>query len=124
MLFVNGHLPPAARIRPGMLVVLVDLSGTGALFESAFRFRTGHRCELQIGALADHAAVAARVTRCFVARVEPSMIRYRTAVEFDRRIPMSPRGDLLAEYSVPGAVHGPPPEGVGASRSAREFPRQ
>lgn len=100
--FVNGHLPPAAKIRPGQEVVLVNLSQTGALFESPFRFRPGHYCELQIGAPPAAVMVRARVERCFVARLDPASIRYRTAVSFEVRVPVADSPDLLAEYRVPG----------------------
>ncbi|HEX7087994.1 MAG TPA: PilZ domain-containing protein [Vicinamibacterales bacterium] len=100
--FVNGHLPPAAKIRPGQEVVLVNLSQSGALFESPFRFRPGHWCELQIGAPPVPLLVRARVERCFVARLDASSVRYRTAVSFEVRIPVTDSPDLLAEYQVPG----------------------
>lgn len=99
--FVNGHLPPAAKIRPGQDVVLVNLSQTGALFESPFRFRPGHRCELQIGTAPDPMLVRARVERCFVARLDASSIRYRTAVSFEFRVPMVDNSDLLAGIKFP-----------------------
>ncbi len=100
--FVNGHLPPAAKVRPGLEVVLVDLSQTGALFESPFRFRPGHRCDLQIGAPPAPLLVRVRVERCFVARFDSASIRYRTAVSFEVRVSMDDSSDLLAEYRIPG----------------------
>ena len=100
--FVNGHLPPSARVRPGHSVVLVNLSRSGALFESPFRFRPGHRCELQIGVPpAAPLVVPARVERCFVARLDAAAIRYRTALSFEHAVPIGAGRDPLSEYQVP-----------------------
>jgi hypothetical protein len=100
--FVNGRLPPSARIRPGQAVVLVNLSRSGALFESPFRFRPGHRCELQIGVPpAEPLIVPARVERCFVARLDAAAIRYRTALSFEHLVPMDAGRDPVSGYQVP-----------------------
>ena len=48
MLFTGGYLPPAARIRPGRPVVIVDLSCAGALVEGPWRFRPQSRCDVHV----------------------------------------------------------------------------
>ena len=82
--FRNGHLPPAARVRPGCDVIVVDLSTTGALVEGQWRFRPGSRCELALNFASGDVMVRARVARCFVARLgRLTPVRYRAALAFE-----------------------------------------
>jgi PilZ domain len=114
--FVGGYLPPTARLRPGDSVTMVNLSATGALFESGLRLRPGSRCELQLGGRDRLVTVIARVTRCFVARLEPTVVRYRTALVFERPIVPPTEQQLLAEYQIPSRFPGNSRDGVAASR--------
>lgn len=101
--FIGGHLPPTARVRPGHAVTIVDLSVSGALVEAPLRLRPGSRCELQIETAERTVTTGARVTRCFVARLDP-VIRYRAGLVFEHALPTAPgRADLLAEYQLPAA---------------------
>jgi hypothetical protein len=108
--FRDGHLPPAARVRPGSEVIVVDLSSTGALLEGLSRLRPGGRCELTLALTSGDITVRARVARCFVARLErAAAVRYRTAVAFESLIDLSPRWQHVMGYQalVPGATAAP-----------------
>lgn len=116
--YAGGRLPPAARIRPGDVVIVVNLSRCGALVESGLRLRWGTRCDFEWTAGETVVSVAARVARCFVARVDASAVRYRTALRFDLPIAPPAEQDLLAEYHVPARVAAGRLEGVVGSRQA------
>ena len=101
VIFRDGHLPPAARVRPGSEVIVVDLSSTGALLEGHSRLRPGGRCELTLALASGDITVRARVARCFVARLErAAAVRYRTAVAFESLIDLSPRWQLVTGYQM------------------------
>ena len=101
VVFRDGHLPPAARVRPGSEVIVVDLSSTGALLEGQGRLRPGGRCELTLALASGDITVRARVARCFVARLErAAAVRYRTAVAFESLIDLSPRWQPVAGYQT------------------------
>ena len=67
-------------------MTLVNVSCGGALVESGLRLRWGARCDLEWAVGEGVVSVAARVVRCFVARLEASAVRYRTALRFDVRV--------------------------------------
>ena len=120
VIFRDGHLPPAARVRPGSEVIVVDLSSTGALLEGHSRLRPGGRCELTFALASGDITVRGRVTRCFVARLErAAAIRYRTAVAFESLIDLSPRWHLVMGYQAlaPGAA--PARGGVADTHASR-----
>lgn len=117
--FAGGRLPPAARIRPGCPVTIVDLSVSGTLVESGQRMRPGSRCELQLTAPAGDVIVSARVVRCFVARLGPSSVRYRSALVFDDLIVLPAEQELLAGYRLPAASTAPATPGVAPSPRGR-----
>jgi hypothetical protein len=137
--FTGGYLPPAARIRPGREVVIVDLSCDGALVEGPWRFRPLSRCDVHLQVTGQDVHLRARIVRCFVARIErQEPVRYRTALAFDRAVDLPERWDALDGYSIPadlsessfsGVVdtptpvpvsspHGPEPGNAPVSRSA------
>lgn len=137
--FTGGYLPPAARIRPGREVVIVDLSRDGALVEGPWRFRPLSRCDVHLQVTGQDVHLRARIVRCFVARIErQEPVRYRTALAFDRAVDLPERWDALDGYSIPadfsessfsGVVdtptpvpvsspHGPEPGNAPVSRSA------
>lgn len=116
--YAGGRLPPAARIRPGDVVIVVNLSRCGALVESGLRLRWGTRCDFEWTAGDSVVSVAARVTRCFVARVDASAVRYRTALRFDLPIAPPAEQDLLAEYHVPACGPAGTLEGVVGARQS------
>jgi len=101
-IYADGRLPPTARIRPGDVVTLVNLSSGGALVESTLRSRWGTQCDLEWTSGESVVCVASRVVRCFVGRLEASVVRYRTALRFEMPTTQPAEQDLLAEYQVPG----------------------
>jgi hypothetical protein len=116
--FAGGRLPPAARIRPGAPVTVVDMGARGTLVEGSLRLRPGSRCEFQFTTAAGDVTVVARVTRCFVARLEASSVRYRAALVFEQAVPLPPEQELLAGYQLPACVPQRAGTGVTASRPA------
>jgi hypothetical protein len=117
--FRNGIVPPRAHLRPGGEVVLVDLSGSGALVEGTFRFRPESRCELAVPLVGHDAALRARVVRSFVARLDRTgPVRYRAALIFEQRVqwPSSVGPD---GYRIPEVLAGLDGPGVAATRVAR-----
>lgn len=114
--FAGGRLPPRARVHPGDIVTLVNVSSGGALVESDLRFRWGARCDLEWVAADSVVSVAARVVRCFVARLDASAVRYRTALRFDATVTPPLEQDLLAEYQVPSGCAPVTGEGVVSAR--------
>ena len=113
--FAGGWLPPSARIRPGLPVTVVDLSVSGTLVESGQRMRPGSRCEFQLTGAAGDVIVSARVVRCFVARLGPSSVRYRSALVFDDLIVLPAEQELLAGYRLPAGSAAPAVAGVATS---------
>src|SRR5262245_58870149 len=119
VVFRDGHLPPAARVRPGAEVIVVDLSSTGALLEGHGRLRPGGRCELTLALASGDVTVRGRVARCFVARLERSApVRYRTAVAFETLIDLSPRWQPVTGYQPPITEPRTPPGGVADTRAS------
>jgi hypothetical protein len=115
--FRCGYLPPAARIRPGREVVVVDLSNGGALVEGPWRFRPGARCEVHIGGGETSVSVRARIVRCYVARLDwQSPVRYRTALAFERPLALRQRLERLEGYLLPGFRTTANAGGVGDTR--------
>ncbi len=102
MLFTGGYLPPAARIRPGRPVVIVDLSCAGALVEGPWRFRPQSRCDVHVQLAGQDVQRRARITRCFVARIDrQEPVRYRTALAFDQAVELPQCWDALDGYRIP-----------------------
>jgi hypothetical protein len=74
-----------ALLRPGLEVIVLDVSRWGALLESDARMLPGSRAELQLfGEL--RRLVRGRIVRCFVASLSP--LRYRGAVAFEEALPV------------------------------------
>lgn len=113
--YVGGCLPPAARIRPGAPVTVVNLSPRGTLVEGSLRLRPGGRCDFQFTTASGEVFAAARVLRCFVARLEASLVRYRTALVFEQTVPLPCEQELLAGYQLPTIR--PQARGVGVAGS-------
>lgn len=70
-----------AVLRPGVSVVLVNISSCGALVESGARLRPGARTELQLAGSTARRTIRGRLERCYVAGLDP--LRYRGVVVFD-----------------------------------------
>ena len=77
-----------ARLRPGRIAHVIDLSPGGALIETDWRLLPGIRVELQIGEPAPLFHVAGRILRCHVSLLARERIRYRGALAFDELLPL------------------------------------
>lgn len=104
--YARGHLPPAARIRPGTPVIVCNLSRTGALVEASLRCKPGSPCEFVMAADEGELVIRARVMRCFVARLTAATVRYRTALAFEQPVIPVPNLVMATGYEVP--MHPPP----------------
>jgi len=106
-LYRDGFLPPGARVRPGLDVVVVDLSDCGALVEGPWRFRPGGRCELALVVEGRELTVRSRVVRCYVARLDRGLpVRYRTALAFDGALAVPRLKGALDGYELRPAESG------------------
>jgi hypothetical protein len=74
------------RVRPGHVLVIVDLSASGALVEAGCQLRPGSRIDVHLESDHERRLVRASVTRCAVATIDPrSGITYRAALCFTER---------------------------------------
>jgi hypothetical protein len=87
-----------ARVRPGHLATVVDVSAGGVLVETEHRLLPGSSVELQLESESRNEKLRGRVVRCAVARVRPEAVSYRGAIAFDRHLPWFDDGD---GYDVP-----------------------
>lgn len=91
-----------ATLRPGCVVVLVDVSGGGALIEGPRPMRPGSRVHLQVATAARTFSIEAQVMRCTVWIVDPiDGVRYRAALRFDHRVEWAWGGGSRSGYDVP-----------------------
>jgi hypothetical protein len=73
-----------ATMRPGCMVVLVDVSARGALVQAARPMRPGARVHLQVITATRRVSIAGCVLRCLVwSLVGNDGVIYRAAVRFD-----------------------------------------
>ena len=72
-----------ALLRPGCPVDVVDLSPGGAQVQSARPLRPGSRVHVRLLAGEQSLAVAARVTRCAVWKLDSDAVVYRGALHFE-----------------------------------------
>lgn len=101
---MNGF---SIRIRPGLIVRIVDLSCTGAQIESQRPLRPGARVHVQLSDPERSSVLAARVVRCLVtglsAETGPT---YRAALHFDERCDWPWEAATHRGYRVPGGCAG------------------
>src|SRR5262245_55848145 len=112
---IDEHGIARARVRPGHDVTLVDVSAGGALIETERRLLPGSCVELVLVDGARSTNIRGRVLRCAVARLDPTFIRYRGAVGFERDLSwfLDRAGD---GYQVPTPeMRGDPLEGAQAT---------
>ena len=84
---VQDHGIVRARVRPGHLATVIDVSAGGALVETDFRLLPGTFVELHVERETRSARVRGCVVRCAVSRVRPASVSYRGAIQFDRHLP-------------------------------------
>jgi hypothetical protein len=102
--YAGGLLPPAARIRPGRDVVVVNLSDGGVLVEGCWRLRPGGRVELIVHVADCDRVITGHVVRCYVhALPRREAVRYRTAIRFELAVRGLPQPDPVAGYVLPPA---------------------
>ena len=77
-----------ARLRPGRLAHVIDLSASGALIETDWRLLPGIRVEMQLGDPAPLFRVGGRILRCHVSLLGRERIQYRGALMFDEQLPL------------------------------------
>ncbi len=83
----DEHRITAARIRPGHIARIVDVSAVGALVESAYRLLPGASVELHVQTDIHHVRVRGEVLRASVATLRHDAVCYRGAIRFDRHLP-------------------------------------
>src|SRR5688572_17617966 len=88
------------RLRTGAELMVVNVSDTGALVESAARLLPGTRVDVHVVARHGRVLVRCRVVRAWVSAVAADAIRYRGAFLFDQPIAAAPPG-----YRLPGDPH-------------------
>jgi PilZ domain-containing protein len=101
----------SARVRPGHLVVVIDVSAGGALIEISRRLLPGSAVDLQIDTTLRPTTIRGRVLRCAVIRLHSESVSYRAAIEFDRQWPLWPSSieSGSSEYPVPTSDARPAP---------------
>lgn len=76
-----------ATLRPGCVVLLVDISAGGTLVEAPRPLRPGASVHLRVTTAGRAIAVTAHVLRCMVWSIDPlEGVRYRGALKFDRNV--------------------------------------
>lgn len=75
---------PEALLRPGIPVVVLNISAHGVLFESAVRLRPGVRTEIQMVTEDRRTSVRGHLVRCQVFGLGP--LRYRGVLMFDELV--------------------------------------
>lgn len=114
-------VPPIhATLRPGHVVLVVDLSPSASRIETTRQVRPGSRVHVRLVLAGEDVAVGALVLRCAVSAIHPGAgVRYRSALQFDEgRMPfweaawisvVSPRdqrGRHVSLESLPSAPDG------------------
>lgn len=98
----------SARVRPGHLVVVIDVSAGGALIEIARRLLPGAAVDLQFETAHRRTSLRGRVLRCAVSRLHSTAVSYRAAIAFDRQWPCFVESEW-SEYPVPAGETRPAP---------------
>jgi hypothetical protein len=84
---LEDHGIVTTRVRPGHRAVLINISASGALIETAHRLLPGASVDLHVERNNYRASVRGRVLRCSVVRVRAASISYCGAIGFDRCLP-------------------------------------
>jgi hypothetical protein len=105
---LKEHGIVSARARPGKHIVIVNVSANGALIEATHRLLPGANVELHLTTAERRATVRGRVLRCHVARLRPTSVCYRGAIEFANDLSWlaTPAGDARG-YAIRDAEKRP-----------------
>jgi len=76
-----------ARIRPGHIAALIDVSAGGALVETTRRLLPDAFVEVFMETESRRTNLRGRVLRCAVVSVRATAVRYRAAIQFDAYLP-------------------------------------
>jgi hypothetical protein len=97
-----------ARVRPGHLLVVVNVTSDGALVQAGRPLRPGSPIEVQFETDARRGRVAARILRCAVAAIDSATgVTYRAALSFDERCEWLCEPPTRGGYRVHAAEHEP-----------------
>jgi hypothetical protein len=108
-----------AIVRPGHVVLVIDVSVGGASIEISHRLLPGSIVDLRLTTTQDQATVRGRVLRCAVTCVQATAMRYAAAIGFDRPPAFLLENEMSA-YTVPmSELQASPPERVARTRHAR-----
>ena len=104
---VEARVYPAdftrATLRPGCVVLVVDVSAGGALVQARRPLRPGTRAHLQLVTAARTFGITAHVLRCAVWSLDPlDGVLYRGALKFDHRWDLSWVAATQPGSAVPG----------------------
>jgi hypothetical protein len=96
-----------ATLRPGTMVVLLDVSARGALVQTAKPLRPGARVHLQVVTAARRVSTVGTVLRCMVwSLVGDDGVIYRGAMRFDHPVEWAWAASTRHVHGVP--EHGGP----------------
>ena len=79
----------SARVRPGYVAAVIDVSAGGALIEIARRLLPGAVVELQVETTRRQTTLRGRIVRCTVVRLRSSSMCYRAAIAFEYPVPIA-----------------------------------
>jgi hypothetical protein len=96
------------RLRTGRELDVVDLSNTGALVEGTARLLPNTHLDVHLVTRAGRVLVRCRVVRAAVCHLEADVIRYRSALAFERAIDTSAGYCLPGDFPSVGAAAGTP----------------
>lgn len=115
---VGEHGIISARVRPGHLATVIDVSAGGAFIEISQRLLPGSGVDLQINTAHRRTTLRGRVLRCAVTRLHSTSVFYRAAIAFDRQWPCFLESGWSG-YPVPTSEARPPAaERVESTRDA------
>lgn len=79
---------PAAVLRPGQSITVINISSSAALVESGAQMRPGAHAEVQLSCGTVRTLVRGRIDRCCVAALDPLI--YRGVILFDQPLDLAP----------------------------------
>jgi len=91
---ITEHAILRAQVRPGLDVVLLDISARGARLETKHRLLPGAYVDVLLSGPTETTVVRGQVLRCVVACLRPCGVAYRGAIVFEPTVPW------LAEVGV------------------------